>query len=191
MVKPENYDQETAKTFGEFETLEPGGYICKILKAEEQQSKSGKNMLVLFWDIASGEHTDFYKRDFERRKESNPEAKWNAVYYQLTEGNSTSYFKGLITSLEESNPGYKWNFDEKTLKGKMFGGAIGLEEWDNGEKSGMQAKLRYVTSIETIKKGITIPKDKMLDVKAAASKLSVMELDSDFSLMEDDDDIPF
>jgi len=183
MQKPQEWETTEAKSFGEFETIEPGGYICKILKAEEQLSKSGKNMLVLFWDIASGEHTDFYKRDFERRKESNAEAKWNAVYYQLTEGNSTSYFKGLITSLEESNPGYKWNFDEKTLKGKMFGGAIGLEEWDNGEKSGMQAKLRYVTSVETIKKGITAPKDKMLEKKVAAD----YGLGEDFSLMEDDD----
>jgi hypothetical protein len=189
MNMPTGYQEADAKSFGEFETLEAGGYICKILKAEEQTSKSGKQMLVIFYDIAEGEHKDYYKREFERIKEKNPDAKWKGTYYQLTEGNSTSYFKGLITSIEESNAGYKWDFNESTLKGKLFGGAIGLEEWDNGKKNGMQPKLRYVTSVESIRKGITPPKDKMLDGSTA---MKAIQNDTDFSLIDEDEDfIPF
>ena len=192
MNMPTGYQEADAKSFGEFETLEPGGYICKILKAEEQTSKSGKQMLVIFYDIAEGEHKDYYKREFERIKEKNPDAKWKGTYYQLTEGNCVSYFKGLITSIEESNAGYKWDFNESTLKGKLFGGAIGLEEWENNGKSGMQPKLRYVTSVESIRKGINPPKDKMLDGSTKAVNQNSGGLDADFHLMSDeDDDLPF
>lgn len=186
---PQGYQEADAKSFGEFETLEAGGYICKILKAEEQTSKSGKQMLVIFYDIAEGEHKDYHKREFERIKEKNPDAKWKGTYYQLTEGNSVPYFKGLITSIEESNAGYKWDFNESTLKGKLFGGAIGLEEWENGDKGGMQPKLRYVTSVESIRKGINPPKDKMLDGNTA---MKTIQNDTDFSLMDEEEDfIPF
>ena len=63
-----------------------------------------------------------------------------------------------------------------------------MEEWENNGKSGMQPKLRYVTSVETIKKGITPPKDKMLDGSAA---MKAIQNDTDFSLMDEEDFILF
>ncbi|MFA6817021.1 MAG: DUF669 domain-containing protein [Lentisphaeria bacterium] len=183
MEKPQGYDNVQAKSFGEYETLEPGGYICKIIKAEEQKSKSGKSMLVLFYDISEGEHAGYFRRVFDRMKEKNADAKWKGTYYQLTEGNSTEYFKGLITSIQESNNGFKFNFDEKALKGKLFGGAFGLEEWAGNGKTGMEPVLRFVCSVDSVKKGINPPKDKLLDKSSSV-------LDG-FNLMDDDDDLPF
>jgi len=189
MEKPNNYDTTTAASFGDFETLEPGGYICQILKAEATQSKSGKEMLILYFDIREGEHKGYFKRTFDRMKEKNPDAKWKGTYYQLTTGNSTQYFKGMITAIEESNRGFKFDFDETKLDGKMFGGAIGLEQYENNGKTGMSPKLKFTVSVESVKKGITAPKDKMLEGIKKDDSLDDL---AGFSLMADDEsDVPF
>lgn len=185
MKKPSEYDATQAKSFGEFESLEPGGYVCRILKAESTKSKNGKEMLVLNFDIADGEHKGFYQRKLERDSENDKKASWKGVYRQLTEGDSISYFKGLITAIEESNTGYHWDWEESSLVGKIFGGIFGLEEWAYNGKTGFVAKIQFICSIATIKKGVKIPKDKLLTKKSNGVK------DDDFVLMADDDSFPF
>ena len=51
MEKVQGYDEAQAIT-GEYEVLEAGGYICKIVNAKEDKSKSGKRMLVLAIEIS-------------------------------------------------------------------------------------------------------------------------------------------
>ena len=59
----ENYDKVEANT-GEHEVLPVGGYICKITAAEVTTAqKSGKEMLVINFDIAEGKYKDFYKNN--------------------------------------------------------------------------------------------------------------------------------
>ena len=186
MQKPQNYDDTTAKSFGEFETLDPGGYICRILKADATKSKSGKDMLVLEIDVAEGESKGFFQRKLERESETNKEARWKCIYRQLTGGNSTGFFKGLITAIEESNRGYTWNWEEKTLEGKIVGGVFGREQWEYNGKTGFKPEIKYVCSIETIKKGVKAPEDKLLENK------DTLLGDGDFMLMDDlDMDCPF
>lgn len=187
MKKPVGYDEVKPKAFGEREELPAGGYILKILKAEPYTAKSGYEMLLIYFDIAQGEYKDYYKRLHERIKENNPAATWKGVQYQGIEGKGMSYFKGLMKAIEESNLGYKWNWEEETLKGKLFGGVIGLEEWSNDGKSGFNPKIRYTTSIETIKKGVEPPKDKLLEKKDDSND----DIIPDFHLMAEDDEVPF
>ena len=74
MEKMQGYDEAQALT-GEFETLEPGGYICVIKKAKEETSTTGKKMLVIAFDIAEGEHAGFYQRRFDDLVKTNPDTK--------------------------------------------------------------------------------------------------------------------
>lgn len=62
MKKIAGYDESEALT-GEFEVLEAGGYICKIINAKVEKSKTNKEMLVIAFDIAEGDHKDYFKRD--------------------------------------------------------------------------------------------------------------------------------
>lgn len=162
MNKPTGYDEATAFT-GEFKSVTPGGHICKILGAKSEQSKSGKEQLVIMFDIAEGPDKGFYMDQFKRKQESNADAKWQGLYRQLTEGDSTKFFKGMITAIEKSNDGYKWDWKEESLKGKLFGGVFGQEEYEKQDGSiGVSTKCRFIRSVEQIRKGVEAPEIKRL-----------------------------
>ena len=52
--KPSDYDSVRV---GDYKVLPAGGYICRILKAEETTSSTGKPMLKIAFDIADGDFT--------------------------------------------------------------------------------------------------------------------------------------
>jgi hypothetical protein len=161
MNKPQDYDNVQPMQYGDYETLESGGYLCKIVGAAVTQSNKGEEMLNILFDIADSEKSGFFQRRFDA--DTRAEKKWPGVYRQLTGGKSTPFFKGLITSLEQSN-GFTFDWDEKKLKGKVFGGIFGREEYFNMSKGEYQfsTKLVSIRSVETIKSGkFEIPKDKL------------------------------
>lgn len=184
MEKIKGYDEAEALT-GEYEILEVGGYICKIISAKVEKSSTNKDMLVIAFDIAEGEHKDYFKRRFDAN--TSIDKKWpiNGVYRQMLEGEkAVGYLKGLMTILENSNSKFKWNWDETKLKGLMFGGVFGREQYEtfNGSLK-FATKLQYIRSIEKIKNNeFKIPEDKLLNKK---------QNDGEFITIEDDDELPF
>lgn len=163
MMKPDGFDSATAIKGGGFPQLPPGGYICRIVDAKEQQSKSKRNMMVLALDIAEGECKDFYLKQFQRRHEENPDAKWPCLYYQLTDGDSVGRLKGLLMALEESNEGFSlasWDWDEKKLKNLQCCGVFREEEYLNP-----QDEIRTSVKCMTI-----LPTADLPDVKVPAKK---------------------
>lgn len=180
MRKYNGYEQAEAYT-GEYEKLEPGGYICKILKVQAEDKEYGTLLRIAF-DIAEGEYAGFYKRKFENKKQSDPEAKWPGMYYQTVKADDLKYFKGFMVAIEESNPGYKWNWDENTLKGKLFGGVFGEEEFEKSDGAiGTTVKCRFIRSVNAIREGkFIIPEIKRLST-TSQNNLTV----------EDDDELPF
>ena len=191
MEKLEGYAEAQALT-GEYEKLKPGGYICKIIAAKEERSKSGNKMLVLAIDILEGEHKDFFKKRSEElkkeQKEPNQEIKYpnSAIYRQMVQGNerSVGFFKGLMTSLEASNPNFKWDWDEKKLVGLKCGAIFGEEEYERMDGSvGVSCKVKYIRSTKCIEDGnYKVPELKKLPERGDASE---------FSGAADNDDLPF
>lgn len=196
MRKFDGYDK--AESFaGEYESLEPGGYICKILQVQavepEPGTKKYDTLLRIGFDIAEGDKGGYYKRTFDRKKESNPNTKWPGMYYQTIKADDLRYFKGFITAIENSNPGFKWDWDEQKLKGKLFGGVFGEEEYEmeqgkHAGEIGTSVKCMWVRSVEQIRSGnFTVPKIKRL---SKGSKPS-----SGFGSISDttlgDDELPF
>lgn len=170
MQKPANWDAIQAFT-GEYETIAPGGYVCVIKDAKVEKTKSEKEVLVLAFDIAEGESKGFYQRKFDEAKKNNADAKWQGTYRQLTEGKSESFFKGVVTAIENSN-NFKWDFDEGKLKGKLFGGIFGQEEYMNSKNEvKLSTKCTAIRSVETIKKGVEIPPVKKLKNTSFTSQL--------------------
>lgn len=167
MEKIEGYDEAEALT-GEYEKLEAGGYVCKIVNAKEEKSRSGKRMLVIAFDIDEGEHKEYYKRRFEEAKKvatADKPGRWQGTYRQMLEGEKAAgYVKGLMTILAKSNNGFVWDWNEEKLKGLKFGGLFGREEYIKYDgSSGFSTKLRFIRSVDTIKDGkYEIPQDKLL-----------------------------
>lgn len=184
MKKLDGYDEAQALT-GEFETLEAGGYICKIIDAKEAKSSTNKDMLVIAFDIIEGEHKDYFKRRFDA--DTRVDKKWptNGIYRQMLEGEkSAGFLKGLMTSLEASNPKFKWDWDETKLKGLQFGGIFGREQYEGTDGNlKFATKLQYVRSVEKIKNNdFEVPADKLLPPKA---------INDDWTSVIDKSDCPF
>lgn len=158
MMKPINYDEEQAiQLGGSFETLPAGNYKCVITKAEEGLTKTDRQKLTLFLDIAEGEFTGFFNRQY--KADTRPEKKWGCQFVQLVDGTSTKFFKGMITAIEQSNKGYTFNFDEKTLTGKFVGGCFGIEEYRNGQGELKEiCKCRFLRSLDKMDDKVLEPK---------------------------------
>lgn len=165
MKKYDGYEQAEAYT-GDYETLEPGGYICKIKQVKAEDKDYG-TLLRIGFDIFEGEHKDYYQRLFDKKKFEKPDAKWPGMYYQTIKADDLKYFKGFMIAIETSNPSYSWEkskWDEQTLKGKLFGGVFGQEEFVGKDGSiKLSTKCRWIRSIEQIRKGIEIPDIKRLN----------------------------
>lgn len=170
MKKPEAWDSTEAATAGEqYKTLPPGNYVCRINSAFESISKSGKTQLNILFDIAEGEHKGFYQAQYDSKAAKDINANWPGAYRQLTEGNSLKFFKGMVTAIEESN-NFVWDFDEAKLKGKLFMGQFGIEEYQrNDGKIGSICKLRWIRSTKSNAK---LP---ILEPKKLSSKPSAMD----------------
>lgn len=195
MEKLNGYDEAQALT-GEYERLEAGGYICKIINAKEEKSSTGKNMLVLAIDIAEGEHKDFYKKRYDedvKNADATKPAKWKGVYYQMLEGEKAAgYLKGIMTSLENSNPNFKWDWNEKKLIGLKFGGVFGEEEYEKLDGSiGTNTKIKFIRTVKAIQEGnFKIPDIKKLPTKGDSFEDFAKANNLDYT-KSDNDDLPF
>ncbi len=163
--KPAGYDEAAAYT-GEFQQLPKGKYTCVIKQVATQTSKNGYEQFVILYDIADGEHKDFYKKLFDVDKAQNPSnAKWRGVFKQNMEGKGLSWFKGIITSIERSNNfTFQWDKadNEKQMIGKKFGGIFRRCQYyaTNGNRP-FVTELFQIRSIAGLAEA-EIPEDELL-----------------------------
>ena len=107
--KPKDYDSVKV---GEARILPAGGYVCKILKAEETESKTGKPMLKVFFDITSGEFEGYFKDMYQNWKAASDDSasvKWpftgtKWILFYNNEGATNRDFKSFCTALEDHLP---------------------------------------------------------------------------------------
>jgi len=171
ITKPKGYDESPAY-MGEAMQLPAGCYVCKVLGVKQEQY-NGHDRFLMQFDIAEGEYTGFYKKQYDQAKQSDPNTKYKGMHRQNMDGQGTPFFKGLITSIERSNAGFIFPFgqqgNEKTLVGKKFGAVMGREEFltSDGEKR-MATKIVQIRSIEGLKDA-KVPEDKMLGEAAGSA----------------------
>lgn len=163
--KPQGYDQAPAYT-GEFQQLPKGKYVCVIKQVATQDSKNGNPQLVILYDIAEGEHKDFYQKMYDADKaQDSSGAKWRGVFKQNMEGKGLSWFKGIITSIERSNNfTFQWDKEnnEATMKGKKFGGIFRRRQYEaaNGNRP-FTTELFQIRSVAGLAEA-EVPEDSLL-----------------------------
>lgn len=185
---------ETAKAPTEAgERLPVGGYIVKILSAEEIRYDDGGRALKISFDINEGEHKGFYQNNYKSQKEE--DKKWKGVYtaYVPKEDGSemdewtANSFKGMTDAVEDSNTGYHWDWNEAGLKGKIVGAVFFNKEYAINGKQGFYTACHSFRSVKSIREGkFKIPADKLLKKSSNAPSGNI-----DGFVPVDCDDLPF
>lgn len=109
--------------------LPVGVYVAKTLDARID----GDN-LVLYLDVAEGEHAGFFMKKFEAQKAIGSkygDPKYKGTYrlrIPQQDGPNAEYYESNVRRMndmgyryERSNPGYHWDGNELKLKGKLVG----------------------------------------------------------------------
>ena len=186
--KPQNW--ENVQVMTDRAKLPVGAYVCKVKQVGIQHNDYGDQLAILF-DIAEGDHKDFYSREFQQNPNQNK--KWKGViriWLPKDDGSDKDektkrLFKGMVTSFEESNPGFHWNWDESTLVGKTIGIIYRNEEWEYNGRTGWTTEAAGADSIDSIRDGKFYHyKDKPLPEKPASAP-AFEELD------DSESDLPF
>lgn len=191
-MKPKDYDSVKV---GEMRILPAGGYVCKILKAEETTSKTGKAMLKIAFDIDEGEFKWYFRNLFDGWKDGadDPKSvKWpfggtKWILFLNSEGKTNRDFKSFCTALEDSGA-VVWNnnmLNTAGLRDAHIGIIFRREEHEyNNARSWRTVPIGF-RSVSTIEEGnYTVPEDKPLPPQDN----SWTEVDSFEAL---DEDLPF
>ena len=165
--------------------LTPGGYVVKILEAEDFPDKE---YLRLKLDIAAGPNKDHYK-DLDDRF-----GFWGLYWYMSYKQTALSLFKAGINAIRKSNADFTWEDDaendEKTLVGCMVGAVLREEEYlSNDGEVKSNVKFYKAMSITDIQEGkYTVPPRKVLESHNTANEV----IDTTATFQEvDEKDIPF
>lgn len=197
-MKVPSYNKQNRKTSGNFEPLPKGNYICKILNAEEVTYKNGGHGIKISFDIAEGEHKDFYMKKWQM--DTREDKKWNmdAVYYLgIPEDGCQAFVQDrwdtFWANVELSNNGYVFTGDEQSVKGKVFGGIFRIEQsTSNDGKTVYDHTKLYRTDIaQNIRDGKVkwVPKDKLASSAPASS--STATPNDNFIQVSGPVDLPF
>lgn len=187
--KPKDYDDVR---IGESRILPAGGYICKILKAEETESKAGRPMIKVAFDITEGEYAGYFRERFDAWKaaaDDPSEVKWpfagtKWILLFDNEGGTNRDFKSFCTALEDSGTEVWKNdmIDAARLKDAKVGVIFRREEHEYIGRTWRTVPFGF-RSVKAIQEGnFNVPEDKPLPPKAS-------EPADSFSALEDD--IPF
>lgn len=148
MQKPNNYDNTQAS--GEFTPVRIGGHHLVIKQVQELLSKTGKDMIVILFDMAAGDdQADYFMKAF--KEDIRPDKKWprsGRQYIVVTDndGNCSRSFKTFINCVEKSNNGFVTQWGESfcnQFKGKRIGGVFGEVENEYNGKVTMRHELRW------------------------------------------------
>ena len=185
--KPKDYD---SIKIGEPRILPAGGYICKILNAEETESRNGKPMLKVSFDIDEGEYKGYFRDLFKGWKESSDDpatVKWpftgtKWVMFYNSEGKTNRDFKSFCTALEDSGTKVWINdtFDVNGLRGATLGMIFRREEHEyNNARSWRTVPVGF-RSVKTIEDGnFNVPEDKPLPEPILTETDSFQALEED------------
>lgn len=189
-MKP--YTGFEAKKTGSREHLPAGGYVDKIMKAEEIAYDWGR-VLLLSVDVAEGEQREFFAKDY--KAQDGEDRKWRGTYRlnipkddgTEKDGWTKRTFGNAMWAIEASNPGYHWDWNEAALKGKLVGALYRNKEWEYDGKTGWTTECCALTDVDSIRSNsFKMPKDKPL-AKKGFDGLPNFAVLAD----EDVDDLPF
>lgn len=197
MKKPNNFDN--TKASGSFTPITLGGHHLIIKKVEETKTKTGKDMVVVAFDMAKGDsQADYFMNEF--KNDIRPEKKWPRAgrQYIVTEdndGNCSRSFKTFINAVEKSNNGFETQWGDEFVaqfKNKKIGGVFGEVENEYQGKVTMRHELRWFCSDNAVD-GAAVPSPKYLPNSNKTVSAPSMTTSDGFMSIHDgiEDEIPF
>lgn len=164
-----NYEQakENAKYEGG-ERLPEGGYVCRISDTKYTNPQNGNSgYITMEFDIAEGEHAEFFQKQYESNTSENRKYKGNVIIWEPKDdgteqdGWTKNTFARWTNAIEDSNPGYSWDWDETKWKGKLVGILFGTTGTVIDGKEITYTEARTAVSVEKVRSGdYKIPKFK-------------------------------
>lgn len=185
---------EKARIITDTERIPVGGYVVKILNAEEVTFKNGGRGLKLSFDVVDGDYKDFFKKNYEQQRQEDRKWKGNIMLFVPKEDGSemdewtANKFKTNMSAIEESNSGYHWDWNEQGLKGKVVGAVFRNKEYEDNGSTRFFSECCQLKTVEAIREGkYKIPKDKLLN------KVNTNAPDGNIEgfIPTDDEDLPF
>lgn len=205
--RSDNFDSVLAFGQSDFKVLEKGGYICRLIMAEELQDRNGNPMLHVAWDIIEGPFKNYFMDTFKARKQATadkPHAKevkwpfegqkWIQILDYEDKTRESRQFKGFCTAVTDSGadiwtPKGELNLEE--LKGAEVGVIYQMVENEWEGKTYWRAQPWGFRSIEAVATGDYFqPDDKPLPEADTTGTgfVSTGSADSFNAVM---DDLPF
>lgn len=185
---------EKARVITDTERIPVGGYVVKILNAEEVTFSNGGRGLKLSFDVVDGDYKDFFKKNYEQQRQEDRKWKGNITLYVPKEDGSemdawtANKFKTNMSAIEESNSGYHWDWNEQGLKGKVVGAIFRNREYEYNGSTGFFSECCQLKTVEAIREGkYKIPKDKLLN----KAKTNAPDGNIEGFIPTDDEDLPF
>ena len=171
MKKFNKFETAQVKTGSVFEPLPKGAYVIKVLRAEECRNKKddGSYIKVAF-DIAEGEYTDFYKKQFDAVTDEDKHWPYDGIYNLVAPDDDSPQwqidnFGTFVAALEDSNDGYHWDWDETKWKGLVLGALFRNEQNESNGKVYDHIRpfwFRQAQNVRDNKYG-RLPKDKLIE----------------------------
>lgn len=175
-MKVPQYNKENRKTVSNYEQLPKGNYVCKIMGIEEVTSKNGNRGIKVSFDIAEGDYKDFYAKKYQaddrEDKRWSPDAVyWISIPYDDCPGYIQDGWDTFWANVEDSNNGYVFNGNEKTVKGKTFGGFFRIEQTEYNGRIYDHTRLAKTCIAQDVRDGKATwsPKDKLIDQSSGSN----------------------
>lgn len=213
MSKPAWYDSaaESARNFDR-ESLEPGGHRCVLKKIEQQKSKSGLDMYVIYYDTTDDDRQPSYYLNVYVNDTSADKVWRGRSWLVVDEKATTKTKKGedyaygqanlarLTTAIEDSNEGFEIDWTAypdaaflEQFKDKKIGIVFGKEYYSNDQGEARAAiKPRYYCNIDKAEEQ-KIPEEKGAGAppKPAAGKAGLEGFMQLNDALDDLEGIPF
>lgn len=189
---------ESAQAYSDTERLPVGGYVLKIMDVKYQENDWG-DVILLSFDIAEGEHKDFFAANY--KAQTGEDKKWKGTYRLRVPKNDGSEqdnwtmrrFKTVLGAFEDSNSGYHWNWDEQTIKGKLIGALFNNKEYEFNGRHGFFTNCHSLVTVEKIRSGkFEVPADTLLKGNSQQNNRQ-SDIGTDFMQIPDgiDEELPF
>jgi hypothetical protein len=181
-----------------FEPLPKDAYVVRILSAKTAETKSGFNQLVIAFDIAEGQYKDFYKAQYDAN--SSEDKKWpNDAVFRLTiphdgcQDYVVTNWDSFFADLEDSNSGFVFNGDEKTLKGKLIGAKMHIEQSEYNGEVYDHTRMKWTCVADDVRNGKAgrLPNDKLIAGSSGSNRSAADSYANSGFSGTDDEELPF
>lgn len=180
-----------------YQALPKAAYVIKIKAAKEEQNRSGNGShLRIAFDIAEGEYRAYYQNQFNGS--SSEDKKWpNDAIFRMTVPTDSSEswvwdtWNSFFADLEDSNNGFVFNGDPKTLKDKLIGAKMHIEQSEYQGRIYNHTRMKWTCVAADVRnnKAGALPQDKLIattSVKPSTDSDGFMNIPD-----EVDEEVPF